>query len=370
MTITVLNLISTSGTSTFSFTVSPFNTPPTTEPQGSFSLQTGSNGGKTIDGCTGVKLTTVTTGQLTSPSFVMANTLINTVAQGNLTFKLATAIFISDTIEIKFPGEMSLSITGIIMASGNRAVQSYSVVGSVLSLVIGTGTQLFLANTVITLLISSVGNPPSTATTGIFSISTKRSNYGIDSLVQSLTYTATSGVLSASLSASVLEIGATSVYTLQVTFTNKVTSAGVLYITFPNVFTMASGTFSCTSNASISTTCNYASSSRTMTVTSISTSGVNSGTTVSLTINGITNPISVGSFQSLSLASTYNSSSDYVDTLSSGLSLTLTTRLLPASNVAISASASTVYTLTTMTITITNQNPLAISSLLYIVIPS
>lgn len=332
-------------------------------------MQTQSSSGKAIDVCSGVKLSTVTTGQLTSPSFSMSATLINTVGQATLTFKLATTILISDTIQVTFPSALTLSITSIILISGNRAITSYSVIGQQLSFVIGTGTTQFQANTILTFTISSIGNPVSTATTGTFSISTARSNYNIDTLAQSLTYTATSGVLSASLSATMLEIGATSVYTLQVTFTNKISATGKLYVTFPAVFTMSSGSYVCTSNTSASASCSYSSSSNTMTVSSISTSGLSSGAVVLITLSGIVNPLSVGSFQSLSLVSTYSSSTDTVDTLSSGLSLTLTTRTLPASNVGLGSTTYTVYTLTTFSFTITNQNPLKASSLLYIVIP-
>jgi hypothetical protein len=146
----------------------------------------------------------VTAGQLSSPSFSMTSTTINSITQGNLTFKLGTAILISDTVVVTFPAALTLSITNITMTSGNRQISNYTVIGQILTFTIGTGTQNFQASTIFTLLINSIVNPTSTATTGSFSIQTTRSNYNIDTLTQSLTYTATSGVFSASLTASVL----------------------------------------------------------------------------------------------------------------------------------------------------------------------
>jgi hypothetical protein len=134
----------------------------------------------------------------------MTSTTINSITQGNLTFKLGTAILISDTVVVTFPAALTLSITNITMTSGNRQISNYTVIGQILTFTIGTGTQNFQASTIFTLLINSIVNPTSTATTGSFSIQTTRSNYNIDTLTQSLTYTATSGVFSASLTASVL----------------------------------------------------------------------------------------------------------------------------------------------------------------------
>jgi hypothetical protein len=134
----------------------------------------------------------------------MTSTTINSITQGNLTFKLGTAILISDTVVVTFPAALTLSITNITMTSGNRQISNYTVIGQILTFTIGTGTQNFQASTIFTLLINSIVNPTSTATTGSFFIQTTRSNYNIDTLTQSLTYTATSGVFSASLTASVL----------------------------------------------------------------------------------------------------------------------------------------------------------------------
>lgn len=301
----------------------------------------------------------------------MSSSLVGSSGQATISFKLSTAVIITDSVTITFPAELSLSVSSILLTNGNRAVTSYSVTGQTLTFVIGTGTQTYQSNVVLTFIITNITNPPSTATTGSFSIATSRFNYNIDTLTSSLTYAATSGVLLASLTATVLEIGAPSVYTLLITFTHPITATGYLYVTFPSVFSaLTSGSYTCSSNASITTACSYSSSNKVMTITSFSSSSVSAGMVISISINGITNPISVGSFQSLSLSSTYSGTSDTVDTLSSGLSLTLVTRVLPSSRVTLTSTASTVYTLTTFTLTINNQNPLPVGSLLYIVVPT
>jgi hypothetical protein len=133
---------------------------------------------------------------------------------------------------------------------------------------------------------------------------------------------------------------------------------------------MVSGTYSCTSNQSSSVACSYSAANRIMTVNSISQTTISANSSVTLVISGIVNPISVGAFQSLSLMSTFSGSSDTVDTVSSGLSLTLITRGLSASNVVLTSSSMYVYTIASFTFTITNQNPLPANSILYVVLPS
>lgn len=308
----------------------------------------------------------MTAGQLSSPSFSMSSTVVNSVGQGNVTFRLSSPLLITDTISITFPSTLTLSLTSLFLSTDSRTITSYTVSGQTVTFN-GTGVTVYPANTRMVILFTSIVNPPSTEITGTFSIFTRRSNYDIDYLAQSLVYQATAGQLTASLSSSTLEVGATARYTLTITLTNSITASAYLYITFPVAFDLTAGTYVCQSNASTTTSCTY--SNYVMTVTSLTSTTRAASSQIVLLIDGIVNPVTTGSFQSLSLRTTYQGYSDTVDTLTSNLFLTLESRTLSPSNVQLSCTTQQVYTLSTFTFTINNQNSLPANSLVYIRLP-
>lgn len=103
------------------------------------------------------------------------------------------------------------------------------------------------------------------------------------------------------------QAGTLSNYNFIITLGNAITSNGKLEITFPSVFLMTNTNFACSSNTSTSPqiSCAYNSVTRIMQITNIASSPVNSNQQISLTITGITNPLTVGTFPSLRLRTTF-----------------------------------------------------------------
>lgn len=193
----------------------------------------------------------------------------------------------------------------------------------------------------------------------------------MDQSTTSPTYQSTAGALVATLSPINPQSSTSTTYSFTVTFGNPITSNSRMFITFPTAFTLATGTFTCTTNQSLTApTCSYASGTSMMTVTGYvnRTLGANDG--VLLTISGITNPVAVGVFSSLSISNTYSTTNDYVDTVISGVSFTVTPRTLSPANINIASSSYTVYSSATLTFTITNFNPVLANSNIFIGFPS
>jgi hypothetical protein len=139
-----------------------------------------------------------TAGSLTSSAFSMSTVTINSMGTANITFKLSTAIVTTDTISITFPTGFTLNVTNVTVANGNRQILNPNVISQQLSFTGISASQ----STLLVVIISQIGNPPQTAATGSFAISTMRNNYYIDTLTDQLVYTASPGILTGTLSAS------------------------------------------------------------------------------------------------------------------------------------------------------------------------
>lgn len=180
------------------------------------------------------------------------------------------------------------------------------------------------------------------------------------------------GALLATLTPSNSQSSSLSTYAFSITLANSITSSSVLFITFPSEFAsiLATGIFTCTSNRSSSPSCSYVSGTRIMTVSSYTSSSAASGDVILVSIQGITNPAMIGIFSSLILTTTYSSTTDTVDTVTSNVYFTLTPRTLTKDNVVLTSSNSTVYALSNLNFVITNLNPIQANSNIFIGYPS
>ena len=217
--------------------------------------------------------------------------------------------------------------------------------------------------------VSGVTNPTSAKTITGFTVGTYRDDAIIDQSTNLVSYQATVGTLTVTLTPSNTQTGLKSVYTFAITLGDGITSTSILFITFPSEFNMATGSFVCTSNQSSNPSCAYNSINRRMTVTSFTSTPLASTNGISLAIQDIINPSMIGVFSSLSLTTTYSSTTDLVDTITSGVSFALTPRSLSKDNVTLTSSNYTVYALATLTFTITNLNPILANSDLFIGYP-
>lgn len=144
-------------------------------------------------------MTGVTAGSLTSQNFLMNSTTVNSRGQATIQFKLSTSIVATDTITITFPSGFILSVTNVTLTVGNRQILNPVVNGQVLSFAAGTSAT---QGTVMGVLVTTVINPPEAIAQTAFAISTLRNNYLIDTLSDTLSYTATASTLTGTLSSS------------------------------------------------------------------------------------------------------------------------------------------------------------------------
>lgn len=84
------------------FKFGPVWTPPSTMPQGSFTL-TAKDGGKAMSQCTAGQTSGMTAGSLSAGSIAATTKTVNSNTQITLTFKVNTNVVSSDTITVTFP---------------------------------------------------------------------------------------------------------------------------------------------------------------------------------------------------------------------------------------------------------------------------
>lgn len=182
-------------------------------PQGSF-LITAKNSGKTMSQCTS-SVSGMTHGSLTTPQLSSTSTTVNSNSDLSLSFIVNTNIVSSDKITVTFPAQISLTgLAQIYIPSTNTYINGPTINGQTINV---TGA-VASSNTSLTLTFKQIVNPSSELSTSTFFIETTRNQYSMDSLSTSLTYTATRAAISgASLTASNLQIGVSTTYTVQFT---------------------------------------------------------------------------------------------------------------------------------------------------------
>jgi hypothetical protein len=184
----------------------------------------------------------------------------------------------------------------------------------------------------------------------------------MDALSTSLTYSATRApISSASMSASSLQIGTSASYTITFTLGQPLTASSAIVIALPVSYQGKVG--GCSPSP-----CSVTSSQ--VTYTSVATT---TGTSVTLTLTSVTNPLSIGTTNSLTLYTLYSSSqpTSIVEHTSTGLTVDLIARVIPTSNIVITSTSQVVsYFPASFTITITNVNQLPANVYLQVKIPT
>lgn len=184
----------------------------------------------------------------------------------------------------------------------------------------------------------------------------------MDILSAALTYSATrASIISATLSASNLQIGVTTTYNLQFSIGQPLTANGAVVVGLPTVYQGKVG--GCSPSP-----CSVGFSA--VTFTSVATTV---GSAISLSLTNVVNPLTIGSTTSLILYTLYSSSqpTSFVEYTNSGLSVSLVARVIPASNIAISSTSQVVsYFPSSFTFTINNVNPLPAYSYLKVYVPN
>jgi len=184
----------------------------------------------------------------------------------------------------------------------------------------------------------------------------------METLTTSLTFSATrSSIITATLTSSNYQVGATADYSIQFTLTQIYTTASLIIILFPTSIQGKVG--GCSSSGS----CSVSSTQAAFNITTPS-----NGSLIQLTLLNVINSYTLGTTTSLTLYTLYHYSqpTSIVEYVNSGLTLSLVARVMPSANVAISSSSLVVGSYpSTYTITLTNTNPLPAFSYLVVYIP-
>jgi hypothetical protein len=342
----ISSLVSTNLTATaVTFQFGPVVTPPTTKTQGSF-LVIAKTGGKTMSQCT-VSASGMTAGTLTAPLLTPVTRTVNSVTDLSVQFTVNANIVATDTITVTFPSEISLSsFYQVYLPSTSFTVTSPTVNGQAITVSGGVAAS----NSSLTLTFMQIVNPPSELATSAFQISTARSGSTMDSLASSLTYAASRATIAAaSLSASSLQIGVITSYTVQFTLGQPLTASSAIVV---GLTTALQGTV---------TGC----SPSPCTVNSIAVTFTNVATAVgassSLSLTGAVNPLAIGTTNSLTLYTLYSSaqSNSFVEYINTGLTVDLVARIIPAGNIAVTSTSPVVsYSPASFSFTVTNANQL------------
>jgi hypothetical protein len=173
--ITISNIVnSTLNSTSISFSIASILTPPTTEPQDSFTITSFYNG-SSMSVCYGAYITTTTAGSISVGSYSSSVITVNAAGVGTLNFVVHSDIIASDTIAITFPVEMSLAnLTSVyINNGGNTSTPTITNQSMTLTAAIAN------AGNTISIQFTNIINPPSEATTHPFQITTYRNGYSI-----------------------------------------------------------------------------------------------------------------------------------------------------------------------------------------------
>jgi len=184
----------------------------------------------------------------------------------------------------------------------------------------------------------------------------------MDVLSGFLTYSATrSAISSASLSASPLQIGVSSTYTILFTLGQPLTASSAIVVGLPVDYQGRVG--GCSPSP-----CTVSSSNVIFTNVPTTVS-----TAITLTLTSVTNPLTIGTTNSLTLYTLYSSSqaTSIVEYTNTGLTVNLVARVIPSANIVITSTSQVVsYFPASFTLTITNVNQLPANVYLQVKIPT
>lgn len=358
------------GPATFSFKISTIQTPPSTEPQGAFSLVVMDSSSRPIDSSQNNKMGGLSPKQIVSQGVLLDNYVAGELSNLSITVSISSIIETSDTLSIQVPNCISLSSLSFVRV-GSTQIPTFAINSNIISFV---GLQVVIPIP-ITIWLSQVRNPEFVVDVSslgsVFSIWTSRNGYKIDSVSNAFTYVTSPGWISCtSLTAVSSQAGVLTSYTFALQFQHNISKDSQLQIAFtPTHFGITSND-SLTCSTSLSTGCSLVVLSANLIKLSnlISTSNANRYGSISVIVTGVRNPTSAGQFSGLQ-ASTYTQNGYLVDRTDNMTGFSVTSRQLESSRVLIASTSPVVYALTDVTLTISTNNPLSPSSRVNLLVP-
>lgn len=349
-TVTTSNMFLSSISSSFSYSINNFLSPPTNQQVDLISATSYSSDGYQIDRCdfyvsdlTPKALTTISVSNNSVGGLV-----VNQFYTIRFTFVLTDTISQTDTITVVFPsGSVVNFVSSTVSANWTNSIASTSFQPSSLTLYV-TVTNLNRRFNRGDTLILTVGNyqaPPSIQPTSNFVLTIYKNGY--KKLEGTTTLTASASTVTGSASMNVSVVNTITSYTFVVTTIDALSSSGKIKIVLPSVLTISTSSTSCAvvagTNTSISPVCAFNLVQNSITLTSLNASSSNIGAqTLTITIAGIKNANSIKPTPAFTISTYYRSTDASLVASGAIAGVTATTASIPSSRVAATASSYTV----------------------------
>ena len=354
------------GTNTIEFDISQITNPISVKPSQFISFTVLTSDNKAVCTTSAGYSVTATVGSISSITITPTDDTIYSVTTYTFSMTLNEIVPSTGYIVINFPSQISIAARSAAACTSIISGLSSSTLCAVASSSL-TLTNCFTTSYsgTISFSINQVTNPTTTAATSNFEIIAYSSDKYEILYNKGTSITASPGSLqSASIEASSLITGQITSYTISFVVSHTVPAGGVLYIVLPSQNSFSSPVCSSPIGLSTSYTCSF--SSTTVTISNGFTTSFSAGT-IGLKISGVVNP---GTTKPSDSAQFYTESNSYViDTLSAGLTVTMTTAHT-FTTVTASTSSSVVGQTATFSFTITPYNPMYSSGTVTITAPS
>lgn len=224
--VNVTNLFDRNQSTTFSFKMEMIGNPVTTESVGTVVIASYDGNMMQIDQCSGY-VTGVTPSKLAQMSFTVSSSSISTSNIGSLKFTTSKVLFSGDKLQVTFPTSFlltKLNISTMIVGANIFPAPINNITSSNL-VTISIPITSSLTSNVIIFTFSNVTTPPSTLLTENFEVSTMRNGSSIE-YGSCCGFTATAGILTATILPGSYLAGAITEYTFTITTVNGLLQTG------------------------------------------------------------------------------------------------------------------------------------------------
>ena len=328
---------------------------------------------------------TATTGTLTGISLTPDSTIVSSVTSATIKFLPAHKLKASTSqLLVTLPSDVSLadqsstSTWSISQLQNISPTVTWTAISNVITIINPFSVDYTpVSGSPIAFKIGGFTMPASLKPPGAISVVTKitisSTLYNVDSASATGVFVATVGsILTSSISPTSLVTYTSTTYTITFKAQNTILQNGYVTITFPSEVSIPNTSTSASSWLNISgflTSISWSITGSIVKVTNGFTSGsVVGGTSISFSINGILNPVSMATTNSFSII-TYDSSDFQIDSKSSGITLTMTSSSLFTS-VSLSIGSNTNGATNTYTFTMTASAPISKDNYIYMKIPN
>lgn len=253
--VNILGSSASAGPVSFSFLISSIQTPPSTEPQGAFTVTVMDSSSRPIDSSQNNKLGDLSPKQIMSPGVVLDNYVAGELSNMSISLSISSFIETSDALSIQIPNCISLSSLSYVQV-GSTQIASFSINSNIISF---TGIQI--VNPIpIAVWLSEVRNPEYVVDVSslgsTFNIWTSRNMYKIDSAPNPFTYVTLPGWIQCSnLNAGSFQAGVLTSYTFTLQFQHNISKDSQLQIAFASSYFSIAVNNSLSCSTTLSTSC-------------------------------------------------------------------------------------------------------------------